>query len=116
MFAIAKLATLLSEKTVSISELLKEIPTINYQTETLSCMTEQKGSVIRNLVERTRDVKTDLLDGIKIHDGDAWVLILPHATEPIVNMYADGSNLGEVEAIMKKYKDITQDIITQTVV
>ncbi|MBC7474590.1 MAG: NTP transferase domain-containing protein, partial [Candidatus Sericytochromatia bacterium] len=91
MFSIAMLAKLISSKETSISRLIADIPPINYKFETIPCMTEQKGTVIRNLVEKTRGLKVDLLDGIKIHSDDgSWVLVLPDATEPLINMYADG--------------------------
>jgi mannose-1-phosphate guanylyltransferase/phosphomannomutase len=116
MFAVAKLAMLLAKRDSHISEIIAEMPKVNYKNETLECRSEQKGTVIRNLVENTRGLTTDLLDGIKVHQNDAWVLVLPHPTEPIVNLYADGSNLEEVEELMSKYKAMTQDIIAKTVV
>ncbi len=115
MFSTAKLASLITKKNVTLSQLIADIPPINYRTEKIACMTEQKGAVIRTLVERTRDLKVDLLDGIKIHENDGWVLILPDPTEPVINMYADGSNGNSVAELLKKYKNITQEIINKAV-
>jgi mannose-1-phosphate guanylyltransferase/phosphomannomutase len=64
------------------------------------------------LVEKTRDSKVDLLDGIKVYDKEgSWVLILPDSTESIIKLYADGNSKEVVENLMKKYKAITEDII-----
>jgi mannose-1-phosphate guanylyltransferase/phosphomannomutase len=115
MFATAKLAVLLAKKDITLSQLIADIPPINYRTERISCMTEQKGAVIRNLVEKTRDLKVDLLDGIKIYENDSWVLILPDPTEPIINMYADGNNGKDVTELLTKYKLIAQDIISKAI-
>jgi mannose-1-phosphate guanylyltransferase/phosphomannomutase len=114
MFSTATLAKLISKKGHSVSKLIAEIPTINYRYDTISCMADQKGAVIRTLVEKTRGMKVDLLDGIKIHEADGtWVLILPDPTEPIINMYADGSNLSSVIDNMSKYKGIIQEIVSK---
>jgi mannose-1-phosphate guanylyltransferase/phosphomannomutase len=115
MFATAKLASLIARKNTTLSELIAEIPPINYRTETISCMTEQKGAVIRTLVEKTRNLKVDLLDGIKIHENDGWVLILPDPTEPVINMYADGSNAGAVTELLAKYKGVVQEIVNKAI-
>lgn len=115
MLATAKLAVLLSKKEESVSELLEKIPSINYLYDTLPCLTEQKGTIIRMLVEQTRDSKVDLLDGIKVYDKEgSWVLILPDSTESIIKLYADGDSKEVVENLMKKYKAITEDIIKKT--
>lgn len=115
MFATAILSLLISKKGVSISDLVSEIPDINFMSELIPCMNQQKGTVIRNLVEKSRGLKVDLLDGIKIHDtnGD-WVLILPDPTEPFINMYADGSDKEKVKELLNKYKQITLDVISKT--
>ena len=115
MFSIAMLASLVSKKGLSISELISDIPQMNYMTDTIPCMADQKGTVIRNLVEKTRGLQVDLLDGIKIHDGDGWVLILPDPSEPLINMFADGSDADSVSKLLNKYKNLTQDIISKAI-
>lgn len=114
MFSTATLAKLISQKGVHISELISSIPNINYKYDTISCMAEQKGAVIRTLVEKTRGMKVDLLDGIKIHEKDGtWILVLPDPTEPIINLYADGSDSNSVNDNMTKYKNIIQEIVSK---
>ncbi|RYY00398.1 mannose-1-phosphate guanylyltransferase, partial [bacterium] len=112
MFATAILSKLISNKKVSISKLIDEIPEVNYRYDSIPCMTEQKGVVIRTLVEKTRGMKVDLLDGIKVHNEDgSWVLVLPHPTEPLINMYADGENSDAVTNHMNNYKSIIEEIV-----
>lgn len=112
MFAIAKLASLLSKKSIKISEILKDIPKINFQADTIPCITEKKGTVIRSLVEKTRGMKVDLLDGIKIHESDgSWVLILPDAIDPIIHVYADGDDYNKVSDLLNNCKNTVNQII-----
>ncbi|MFN8671030.1 MAG: sugar phosphate nucleotidyltransferase [Candidatus Sericytochromatia bacterium] len=112
MFSTAQLATMLSNKNVKMSSLIKDIPQINFQTTVIPCITEKKGTVIRNLVEKTRGQKVDLLDGIKAHEADgSWTLILPAATDPVINLYADGDDYEKVSALLEKYKAIVNEII-----
>lgn len=112
MFATAILSKLISNKKSSISKLIYEIPEVNYRYDSIPCMTEQKGVIIRTLVEKTRGMKVDLLDGIKVHNEDgSWVLVLPHPTEPLINMYADGENSDAVTNHMNNYKSIIEEIV-----
>jgi mannose-1-phosphate guanylyltransferase/phosphomannomutase len=116
MLATAKLSLLLSNKEESISNLIKKIPPINYLSDTLPCLTEQKGTIIRVLAEKTRGLKIDLLDGIKIYDKEgSWVLILPDSSESIIKLYADGNSKEVVENLIERYKEITEDIIKRHV-
>jgi len=113
MFSTALLACLVAKKDMTVSQLVEEIPTIHFVKDFVPCMSEYKGTVIRNIVDKTRGLKVDLLDGIKIYekDGDGWVLILPEASNPIINIYADGSNSKHIKELAKTYKDMTADII-----
>jgi mannose-1-phosphate guanylyltransferase/phosphomannomutase len=43
----------------------------------------------------------ELLDGIKVYDGDAWVLILPDEAEPIFHIRAEGENLKESKELIR---------------
>ena len=38
---------------------------------------EQKGAVMRSLVEQTQGRNVELIDGIKVHHDTGWVLVLP---------------------------------------
>jgi mannose-1-phosphate guanylyltransferase/phosphomannomutase len=73
-----------------LSELADELPTFQLAYEQVRVPWEVKGTVMRRLAEENEDgTHVELLDGIKIHGKDSWVLILPDAVEPVFHVYAE---------------------------
>ena len=57
--------------------------------ETVVTPWEQKGLVMRSLVEHSKDRELVLVDGVKvIHEG-GWVLALPDPEEPVTHVWAE---------------------------
>jgi phosphomannomutase len=60
-------------------------------------LTEQAPSVIDGL----RVVEVQQLDGVKyVMDDDAWLLIRPSGTEPVLRVYAEGRDEASVKALL----------------
>jgi phosphomannomutase/phosphoglucomutase len=58
------------------------------------------------------DVEPNTIDGYRLDYGDAWVLVRPSGTEPVVRIYAEArdaeraeSLAGEVEAALTDGRD-----------
>ncbi|MBM3266705.1 MAG: mannose-1-phosphate guanyltransferase [Candidatus Sericytochromatia bacterium] len=108
MIAVAKITEALCITGKSLDDVSSEIPEFYHFHEKIPCPWEQKGTVMRVLVEQTRDRKVDLLDGIKIYSGDAWVLALPDPVEPTVHLFADGTSIIETEELLQEYRGIIE--------
>jgi mannose-1-phosphate guanylyltransferase/phosphomannomutase len=90
--SLCKLLELLAPVERPLSELVEELPVSTLVHRQLPCPWAQKGLVMRVLTERLKDRKLDLLDGIKMHDRRGWAHVLPDPDEPLVHIYAEGSN------------------------
>ena len=51
---------------------------------------EQKGMVMRTLVEQLGDRELVLVDGVKVPEDDGWALVLPDPEEPVTHVWAEG--------------------------
>lgn len=52
-------------------------------------------------------VGTDRRDGVKfLLEGDAWVMMRPSGTEPLIRIYAEAATVEEVDALLAAAKDI----------
>ena len=58
--------------------------------ETVVTPWEQKGLVMRTLVELSKDRRLELIDGVKVLHDDGWVLALPDPEEPVTHIWAEG--------------------------
>jgi mannose-1-phosphate guanylyltransferase/phosphomannomutase len=90
--SLCKLLELLAPVERPLSELVEELPVSTLVHRQLPCPWAQKGLVMRVLTERLKDRKLDLLDGIKVYDRRGWAQVLPDPDEPLVHIYAEGSN------------------------
>ena len=59
---------------------------------------EQKGTVMRSLVEQSKDRDIELVDGVKIHHDGGWALALPDPEEPVTHVWAEADSEAEAGA------------------
>lgn len=103
MIAFAKVLEFLSKYKIKLSEIYDEIPPINLTTEKVYCPGEKKGTVMRVLIEESKNEKIELLDGIKIFKENCWVLIRPDSAEPYFQIFAEASTNKESYDLIRWY-------------
>ena len=87
--SLVKLLDLLAHQGGALSEIVETLPRIHLAHERVITPWEQKGMVMRTLVEHSADRQLELVDGVKVlHDG-AWALALPDPEEPITHIWAE---------------------------
>lgn len=84
------LLDLLAAQDLTLSALLKEIPSIRIREREISCPWKQKGKVMRRLVQESEQNKTELIDGLKVYHPQGWALIMPDSEKPSYHVYGEG--------------------------
>jgi mannose-1-phosphate guanylyltransferase/phosphomannomutase len=88
--ALLKMLDLLARHDRSLAALVNDLPKVHMIHETVITPWEQKGLVMRSLVEMAgHDVV--LVDGVKVHYADGWALALPDPDEPVTHVWAEGT-------------------------
>jgi mannose-1-phosphate guanylyltransferase/phosphomannomutase len=64
---------------------------------------EQKGTVMRSLMEQSKDRQVDLVDGVKVHHDGGWALALPDPEEPVTHVWAEGANDADARRLAQEY-------------
>ena len=64
---------------------------------------EQKGTVMRSLVELSKDREVDLIDGVKVRHDDGWALALPDPEEPVTHIWAESGTNGDARRLAQEY-------------
>jgi mannose-1-phosphate guanylyltransferase/phosphomannomutase len=115
MFSIAKLIEMLTIQERSLAQIRSELPRVYHKFSTMRCPWKVKGALMRHLVEIHPPENLKLIDGVKIIDpySDNWVLILPDAGEPLVNIYANSNDRFMVDQLLQKYRLVVQQFINQ---
>jgi mannose-1-phosphate guanylyltransferase / phosphomannomutase len=103
-FSFGKLINMLQSTGLSLGEVAESLPEFQLAYEVVRCPWEAKGSVMRQISEESsKGERVELVDGIKIFDGDSWVLVLPDAVEPLFHVYAESPEEGSSRELVGTY-------------
>ncbi len=98
-----KILDLLAARGVPLSEVVAAVPTVFLQHEEVVTPWEQKGTVMRTLVEQTHGRDVDLIDGVKVNHERGWALVLPDPEEPLTHIWVEGDSAAEARTLSQEY-------------
>jgi mannose-1-phosphate guanylyltransferase/phosphomannomutase len=104
MFAIARTMELLAVLDAPLAGILKEAAHRAFLQARVTCPLEMKGGIMRKMSEDSLDKEATFIDGIKIHIGEDWVLLLPDQYEPNVQITAEAKELKVAQRLLEKYR------------
>ncbi len=95
---------LLAQTGLRLSKITDHLPAIHMAHESIVTPWEQKGMVMRTLVELGgRDRELVLVDGVKLLHEGGWALVLPDPEEPITHVWAEGPSDAEARTLAQEY-------------
>jgi phosphomannomutase/phosphoglucomutase len=95
-----------------LSKLIEELPEYFIDKAKVECREELKQKVLQKMIEQTKGLKTNTLDGVKIWFADkSSILIRPSGTEPIYRLYAEAKTKKRTGQLIKEYSSKLKAII-----
>ncbi|QNO13922.1 nucleotidyl transferase [Alkalicella caledoniensis] len=82
----------LVNNTITLSQLISELPVYFYKKQEIPCDWEDKGRIIKELIMENKEEDLELFEGVRIKDERGWGLILPDHELPVFNIYTQGHN------------------------
>ncbi len=101
--AFVNVLELLARSGLRLSKIVAGLPRISIVHDSVVTPWEQKGLVMRTLVERIKDREMVMVDGVKILHDDGWVLVLPDPEEPITHVWAEAGSDAEARSLSQEY-------------
>ncbi len=101
----AKITEILAKGNVKLSTLHGDLPSLYMVKDSIPCPLEQRGHIMRSLIEEFRDRQIDTIDGIKVFYDDTWVLMHPSSEEPIINLYAEAPSKDAANRVIQEYAE-----------
>ena len=89
---LVNLLALLTAADRKLSELVAELPPVHIVHQAVHTPWDQKGMVMRTLVERSQGRELVLVDGVKVIEDDGWALVLPDPEEPLTHVWAEAGS------------------------
>ncbi len=112
LLSLAKILEVMAAENVPLSSLISMVPQFYMSKRTVECPWDDKGKVMRTLIEETRTEKVELIDGIKVYHDTGWALILPDSEEPLFHVYSEASTPADAEALREMYMSKISEIRT----
>jgi mannose-1-phosphate guanylyltransferase/phosphomannomutase len=100
--ALVKMLDLLARAGKRLSKVRDSLPRVHMTHETVVTPWEQKGLVMRSLVE-TASRELVLVDGVKVLHDDGWVLALPDPEEPVTHVWAEATSDSDARRLAQEY-------------
>ncbi len=105
--ALVRLMALLGRSTGSLDEVVDAMPAMPILHDEVATPMEQKGLIMRTLMEQLAEEEADLVlvDGIKVVTDDGWVLVVPDPEDPVTHVWAEGHDLPSSSALASRYAE-----------
>ncbi len=100
---LVNLLAMLAATGLRLSKVVSQSPRAHIAHQSVATPWEQKGLVMRTMVERMKDEELVLIDGVKVVYEDGWALVLPDPEEPLTHVWAEGSTAGEARSRAQEF-------------
>jgi len=100
---LVELVAMLTATGQSLSKLVHSLPPVHIAHEEVVTPWEQKGLIMRTLVEQLSDRDLILIDGVKVPEEDGWALVLPDPEEPVTHVWAEGPSEARARSRAQQY-------------
>ncbi|HEX3793707.1 MAG TPA: sugar phosphate nucleotidyltransferase [Acidimicrobiales bacterium] len=103
--SLVQLIALLGRGEETLSGLVARLPMMPMVHSEVETPFEQKGLVMRTLMEQLAEEEADvlLLDGIKVRTGEGWILLVPDPEEPAMHVWVEGVDWEATERLTEDY-------------
>lgn len=106
MFTIMKILELAAKSHRKLSEIERRAPRLYMAKNNIFCTKDQKGKIMRKLVEESEGKKRQLIDGIKIFfDTNKWVLCIPDSERELFHVNAEAKTQKAADELVREYSN-----------
>jgi len=100
---LVNLIALLTSTDRRLSELVAAMPPVRIAHQSVHTPWDQKGMLMRTLMERSQGRELVLVDGVKVIEDDGWALVLPDPEEPVTHVWAEAPSAAQAESRANEY-------------
>ncbi len=108
----ALILDIMAKTNKKFSQLIAEEPKYFIEKGKIECPEDKKTKVLAALLQQTKGMNTNTLDGVKIWlDDKSAILVRPSGTEPAYRMYAEAKTQHRAVQLVKEYTTILEKIL-----
>lgn len=106
VLSLGMIVRMLDAHDVTMDDVVEALPPFFKREVPVFCPIERKGAVMRAVTEAATPLDADFTEGVRVSLDGGWVLVLPHSSEPLVSVYAEGSSAESADATAAEWKSL----------
>ena len=107
--ALALILNFMADQEMGLEEILDTIPAFYTSREDVDIPWEQKGSVMRQLIEATEGEEVELVDGVRVRNPRGFALVYPDNDCPAFHVYTEADDPDFAYEIAQEYAHMLED-------
>jgi mannose-1-phosphate guanylyltransferase/phosphomannomutase len=111
LYAIVKVMELLALEGRKLHELNDMLPQWFFRHRAIRCPWERKGEVMRTIADDYAGSDVEMFDGVRVRTDGGWFLVLPDASDPSVNVYAEGPSNDDADRLIGEVSHRIEDLV-----
>ena len=101
VMTLGMLLRLLDQQQTTLDEVMATLPPYHLRDRTVFCPFDRKGAVMRTMAALSPG--GEMVEGVRIEADGGWAHVLPHATEALVQVFAEGEDAVAADALLERY-------------
>jgi mannose-1-phosphate guanylyltransferase/phosphomannomutase len=101
VMTLGMLLRMLDHQQTTLDEVVATLPQYHLRDRAVFCPFDRKGAVMRTMAALSPG--GDMVEGVRIEADDGWAHVLPHATEALVHVFAEGEDAASADALLERY-------------
>ncbi len=111
VMALGSISRMLATLGVNLDDVVQSLPEFHKRHTSVFCPIHRKGAVMRAITEATAGLAPDTTEGVRVHLDDGWVLVLPHASDAVVDVWTEASSADMADTLMARWSDTVSGAI-----
>jgi mannose-1-phosphate guanylyltransferase/phosphomannomutase len=111
VMTVGAVAGMLLDQNRSLDQVVDSLPPFFLRRQVVPCPYDRKGLVMRGMSDATVGLPVEMTEGIRAETDGGWILVLPHASEPVVSLFAEGPDDATADAILGRYARLVEDMV-----
>jgi mannose-1-phosphate guanylyltransferase / phosphomannomutase len=108
VLTLGMLARRLVEGGRRLDDVVSQLPEFHLMESSVGCPSGRKGAVMRAMAEAVAGLEVEMTEGIRVAVDGGWAIVLPHASEPYVQVFAEGSDEDGARALLARYTAVVE--------
>lgn len=103
MLAVGKILEMMAKLEVRLHQLIRSVPQVHLARVDIACPNDRKGLIMRRLIEETQGQSVELVEGVKVHLAEEWVLAVPDPDRALFHVLAEAPSQEAAQRLVDGY-------------